>query len=82
MDERSCGECANLRTTLCVCPDICVASGYSQFRPARKYKRCRLCGAPMLVVAKNIVTDDLDVTYIKCSDCVLKAKVTTDYTEY
>ena len=82
MDERSCGECANLRTTLCVCPDICVAGGYSRFKSTRKHKRCRLCGAPMLVVANEIITDNLDVTYIKCAECGLKAKRTSDYAEY
>jgi len=80
--ERSCGECANLRSTLCVSPDSCVSAGYAKFQQARQYKRCRLCGAPMRVVATDIITDSLDVTYIKCAECGLKAKRTSDYAEY
>ena len=80
--NKSCGECAKSRTTLCNNADICVSGGYSQFKPSRLYKRCRKCGAPMLIVANDIITDTLDVTYIKCAECGLKAKRTSDYTEY
>jgi len=67
--KRSCGECAKLRTNLCI-PDQCVTHNYKNFSQKKPWKRCERCGGPM----RRIRTDPhlskyVVKTKIVCADC-------------
>ncbi len=68
--HKSCGECAKLRTALCVRPDYCVGHGYSDFSRSKPWKKCEKCGGPMRRIRTDPnLSETVTKTEVVCADC-------------
>lgn len=79
MSIKTCGECAKLRTPLCVCPDNCVNHGYSDYTRSRPWKKCEHCGGDMRRIRTTHPSKTVVITDIVCVDCGLQAEEWREY---
>ena len=43
--QKSCGKCRKRGTIECKQPDFCHSNGYQDFKPARPWEVCPVCGS-------------------------------------